>query len=77
MEGEIGPLRRVQMSKAREVCGVQVKDGNRAKDLILSSVLIGSVGHDSSYCGGHVLRREYGHFFRETLKFQVEGQTMK
>ena len=63
----------------RAMCGAQLNDRKRSRDLMLSLnetmdqlAVANSVGRY-----GHVLRREDGHVMRRALDFQVVGQRKK
>ena len=65
----------------RAICGVQLKDRKRSKDLMLMLGLneamdqLGMV--NSVCCYGHVLRRGDGHGLRRALGFEFEDQGTK
>ena len=63
------------------MCGLQVKDRKRAKDLTLMLGLIEIMDQlamtNSVRRHGHVLWREGGHVLRRALDFEVEGQGKK
>ena len=63
------------------MCGVQLKDRKRSRDLMLVFVLNETMDHlamASSVCRhGHVLRREDGHVLTRSLDFKVRGQGKK
>ena len=66
-------------SIVRVICGVQLKDRNRSKDLIvvlrLDEIIHPLAMASSVRWYGHVLRREDGYVLRRALKFEVEGQS--
>ena len=63
------------------MCGVQLKDGKSADDLMLmlgwNKTLHQSTTASSVHWCGHVLRREDGHVLRRALDIEVEGQRKK
>ena len=65
----------------REVCGVQLKHINRAKDLVLMLDLNETMDQldmaNSVRWYGYVSRREDGQVLRRTLDFEVEGEGRK
>ena len=62
----------------RAVCGVQLKDSKKVKDLMLMFGLNETFDQlamaNSVRWYGHVLRREDGHILPIGLGFEVEGQ---
>ena len=58
----------------RVMCGAQLKDINRSKDLMLglNEPIDQLAMANSVRCYGHVLKREDGHVLRRAL--EVEGQ---
>ena len=63
----------------RTMCGVQLKDRKRSKDLIFGcNEAIDLLVTANSVClYGHVLRREDGHVLRSALDFEVDAQRKK
>ena len=65
-------------AKVRTMCGLQLNDRKRTKDLIPMLGLIETISHfamANSVCWyDHVLRKEDGHVLRRALDFEVEGQ---
>ena len=65
----------------RAICGVQLKDKKRSKDLMLMLGLnetMDQLAMTNSVClYGHVFQREDGHVLRRALDFEVEGQRKK
>ena len=63
----------------RAMCGVQLKDRKRSKDLMLglNETIDQLAMANSVRWYDHVLRREDGHILRRALDFEVEGQRMK
>ena len=65
----------------RAICGLQLKDRKRSKDLKLMLGLnetIDQLAMANSVCWyGHVLSRVDGHILRRVLDFEVEGQMRK
>ena len=63
------------------MCGVELKDRKRVKDLMLMLGLNEAVDQlvvTNNVClYGHVLRREDGHVLRRALGFEVDGQRKK
>ena len=61
------------------MCGVQLKDRKRSKDLMLglNETIDQLAMANSVRWYDHVLRREDGHILRRALDFEVEGQRMK
>ena len=80
-ESEMGILQRTERSIVRSMCGVQLKDSERSKDLMFMLGLneaIDQLAMANSvrwYC--HVLSREDGHVLRRALDFDVECQRRK
>ena len=74
------PFRPIHGSMVGSVCGVQLKDGKRAKDVMLMFSLNETTDQldlaNSDCWYGHVLRREGDHVFRWALDFAV-GQRKK
>ena len=60
------------------MCGVQLKDRKRSKDLMfilgVKEIIDQLAMENSVHWYGHVLRREDGHVLRRALDFKVEGQ---
>ena len=71
-------LRRTERSIVGAMCGIQLIDMTRVKDLMLMLGLNETIDQlamaNSVRCYGHVLRREDGHVLRRALDFEVEGQ---
>ena len=65
----------------RAMCGIQLKDRKRSKDLMLMLGLMETIDHlaiVNSVCWyGHVWRREDGHVVRRALDIEVEDQMKK
>ena len=63
----------------RALCGVQLKDRKRSRDLMLClNETIEQLAIASSVCWyDHVLRREDGHILRRALNFEFECQRKK
>ena len=63
----------------RTMCGVQLKDRKRSKDLIFGcNEAIDLLVMANSVClYGHVLMREDGHVLRSALDFEVDAQRKK
>ena len=63
------------------MCGVQLKDRKRAKDLMLRLGLNKTIDQlamaNSVHWHGHVLRREDSQDLRKALDFEVDSQRMK
>ena len=63
------------------MCGVQLKDGERSKDLMLVLGLSETIDQlamaNSVHWYGHVLRREDGHVLRRALCFEIDSQNRK
>ena len=80
-ESEMGISPRTESSMVRAMCGVQLKDKKKSKDLMLMLCLneiIDQLAIANSVCWyGHMLRREDGHVLRRTLDLQVEGERKK
>ena len=60
----------------RVMCGVQLKDRKRAKDLMLILGLneTDQISMENNVCWcGHVSGKEYGHILRKALVFEVNG----
>ena len=62
----------------RAMCGVQLKAGKRAIDLMLVLALDRTIDEymamANSVCWyGHVLRREDGNVLKKAIEFEVEG----
>ena len=55
----------------REMCGVQIKDRKRAKDMMLglNETIYQLAMSNSVRCHGNVLRREGGYALRKGLRF--------
>ena len=80
---------RSEISMVRAMCGVQLKDGRRVKDLTLIFSFDGAVDHlkdlvlmlglneimDQLFISSSVCW--YGHVLRRALDFEVEGQRRK
>ena len=66
-------------SIVRAMCGVQIKDRKRSKDLMLGlNESSDQLAMANSVCWyGHVLRRENGYVLRREIYFEVEDQWMK
>ena len=79
MESEMGILQRTERCMVRAMCGVQLKDIKRSKDLMLGlNGTIDLLAIANSVCWyGYVLRREDGHVLRTALDFEVDGQRKK
>ena len=65
----------------RAMCGVELIDRKRSKDLMLMLCLKETIDQlamaSSVRWYGHVLRREDGHVLRRALGFEVQGQRKK
>ena len=63
----------------RAMCGVQLKDRKRSKDLMLglNETIDQLAIANSVHWYGHVLRREDDYVLRRALEFEVEGQRKK
>ena len=63
----------------RAMCGVQLKDKKRSKDLMLglNETIHQLAMANSVHLNGHVLRREDSHVLRRALDFEVECQRRK
>ena len=74
-------LRRMEGSKVRAICGVQLNDRERSTDFMMMLGLNESIDQlvmaNSVHWYGHVLRREDGLIIRRALDFEVEGQRKK
>ena len=72
---------RIERSKVREMCGIQLNDIKRSMDLIFMLGLKETMDQldmaNSVRWYGHVLRREDGHVLRRALYFEVGGQRKK
>ena len=80
-ESKMGILQRTERSMETAMCGVQVKDRKRSKDLMLMLGLNKTINHlvmvSSARWYGHVLRREDGHALRRALDLATKGQRNK
>ena len=78
-EGEMEILRWTKISMDREMCGVQLRDRQRSKDLMLSwNETIDQLAMANSVCWhGHVLRRKDVHVLRRAVDVEGEGQRKK
>ena len=80
-ERKMGILQRTERSMVIAMCGVEVKDRKRSKDLMLMLGLNEAIYkltlENSVHLYGHVLMREDGHVLRRTLDFEVEGKKKK
>ena len=65
----------------RPMCGVQLKDSKRSKDLMLMLGLKETIDKlamaNSAHWYGHVLRREIVHILRRSLHFEIEVKGRK
>ena len=73
-ESEMGLLHRTERSTVKVMCGVQLKNRKRSKDLMFC--LMETIDQldmaNSVRWYGHVLMREDGHVLRRVLDFVVE-----
>ena len=80
MESEMGILR-TERSMVKAMCGVQLNNRKRSKDLMLMlglNVTIDQLAMSNSVrWHGDQLRREYGHVLRRALDFEVDGKRNK
>ena len=71
----MGILRMTEGSMVRAMCGVQLKDRKRSRDLLFMLGLKESIDQlamaNSVHLYAHVLRREDGHVLRRALDFEV------
>ena len=78
-ESKMEILRRTERSMVIAMCGVQLKDSKKSKDLLLSlNKTIDQLAMASSVCWyGHVLKRKDGHVLRRALNFGGEDQNKR
>ena len=80
-ESDMGILQRTEGSTVRAMCGVQLTDRKRGKDLMLVLCLTETIGQlamaNSVFWCGYLLWREDGHVLRRALQLVVEGQWKK